>query len=67
MHLSAIKAYYPDYAALVGRHVVFVANLAPRSIMGQLSQGMLLTVENGEGVVSLLFSSSALGDGARVI
>ncbi len=50
--LSGIaKAYAPE--ALVGKEVVVVVNLEPRSMMGFESQGMVLAAhgENGEPVV----------------
>ncbi|MBX2808068.1 MAG: hypothetical protein KTR20_05495 [Cellvibrionaceae bacterium] len=65
--LSGIKKYYPDYHSLCGHYVTYVENLAPRKIMGHLSEGMLLTVENTQGDVALLLSPPALGDNAAVI
>ncbi|MGI9012896.1 MAG: methionine--tRNA ligase subunit beta [Phycisphaerales bacterium] len=38
---AGIKAWY-DPAALVGRQVIIVANLEPRKIRGELSEGMIL-------------------------
>ena len=39
---SGIRQAYPDPAALVGREVVFVANLAPRKMSVGVSEGMIL-------------------------
>ena len=39
---SGIRGAYPDPAALVGREVVFVANLAPRKMSVGVSEGMIL-------------------------
>lgn len=39
---AGIKQYYPDLAALVGQQIVVVANLAPRTIRGEVSNGMLM-------------------------
>ncbi len=39
--LAGIRSHY-DPAALVGRQIVVVANLAPRAMRGLESQGMLL-------------------------
>jgi methionine--tRNA ligase beta chain len=39
---AGIRAYYGDPAELVGRQVIVVANLAPRKIRGEESNGMLL-------------------------
>ncbi len=39
---SGIRGTYPDPAALVGRDVLFVANLAPRKMSVGVSEGMVL-------------------------
>ena len=39
---SGIRGTYPDPAALVGRDVLFVANLAPRKMSVGVSEGMIL-------------------------
>ena len=39
---SGIRGAYPDPAALVGKEVVFVANLAPRKMSVGVSEGMIL-------------------------
>lgn len=48
---AGVKAYYsPD--DLIGKQVVIVANLAPRTIRGEESRGMMLAASNapkGEG------------------
>jgi methionyl-tRNA synthetase len=40
--VAGIAQAYPDPAALVGKRIVVVANLAPRALRGITSQGMLL-------------------------
>lgn len=45
------KQYSPD--ELVGRHIVIVANLEPRMLVGVESQGMLLAADDDEGPVLL--------------
>jgi methionine--tRNA ligase beta chain len=45
------KAYTPE--ALIGQEAVFVANLAPRMIMGLESQGMILAAGDDQGPVIL--------------
>jgi methionyl-tRNA synthetase len=40
--VAGIALAYPDPAALVGKRIVVVANLAPRALRGITSQGMLL-------------------------
>ena len=57
----------PWYAAeeLVGRKIVIVANLAPATLRGVESNGMLLAAESGE-VVSLLTPDKDLPAGAGI-
>jgi len=43
------KAYSPE--ELIGREIVVVNNLEPRSLMSLESQGMLLAANNGEPVL----------------
>lgn len=45
---AGVRAWY-DPASLVGRHVVIVANLQPRKIRGEMSEGMVLAANEGEG------------------
>jgi methionyl-tRNA synthetase len=47
---AGIKQYY-DPASLVGRQIILVANLAPRVIRGETSNGMLLAASAREGEV----------------
>jgi methionyl-tRNA synthetase len=42
---AGIRQWY-DPATLVGRQVVIVANLAPRTIRGEVSQGMILAASD---------------------
>ena len=55
---AGIKAWY-DPASLVGRQVVIVANLAPRKLRGETSEGMILAAtsrddDGAEDVVLLV-------------
>ena len=50
--LSGIAKYYQP-EELIGRDVLFIANLAPRIIMGIESQGMILSAENYDGDLSV--------------
>jgi methionyl-tRNA synthetase len=56
--------YAPD--ELLGRLVVVVANLEPRTIRGIESQGMLLAADDGAGKVALLTVIDEISDGATV-
>src|SRR5690606_41348608 len=44
---------------LVGKHVVVVANLAPRKMMGMESQGMLLMAEDRDGRLTPVLATDA--------
>ncbi|APT18258.1 methionyl-tRNA synthetase [Amylolactobacillus amylotrophicus DSM 20534] len=48
--LSGMQQYYPAEQELVGQKIVAITNLKPRKMLGQLSQGMLLSSEMGETV-----------------
>ena len=58
---SGIKAAYPEPEKLVGRKVVFIANLAPRKMRFGLSEGMILSAGSGGGELFLL----DVDDGAK--
>jgi methionyl-tRNA synthetase len=51
---SGIRASYGEPEALVGRHVVFIANLAPRKMRFGMSEGMILSAGFDGGALSLL-------------
>ncbi|MEK7519957.1 MAG: methionine--tRNA ligase subunit beta [Patescibacteria group bacterium] len=55
--------YTPE--ELVGKEIVIVANLAPRTLMGLESQGMLLAASGDAGPV-LLVPENPVGPGAEV-
>lgn len=44
---AGIRKFYGDPAALVGRQIIVVANLAPRMLKGEVSNGMLLAASVG--------------------
>jgi len=45
------KTYEPE--ALIGRELLFIANLEPRTIMGLESQGMVLAASDEQGPIVL--------------
>jgi methionyl-tRNA synthetase len=51
---SGIRAAYQDPAKLIGRHVVFIANLAPRKMRFGVSEGMILSAGSGGDQLFLL-------------
>lgn len=63
--LSGIAQWYPEPAQLVGKKVLIVANLKPRKMRGELSQGMLLSAEHA-GEVKLVIVPDELVNGSGV-
>ncbi|KIS04146.1 methionine--tRNA ligase [Paucilactobacillus wasatchensis] len=63
--LSGVAQWYPEPDQLVGKKVLIVANLKPRKMRGELSQGMLLSAEH-EGKVELVIVPDALVNGSGV-
>jgi len=57
---SGIRAGYPDPGALVGRKVVFIANLAPRKMRFGLSEGMILSAGGDDGLFLLDVDAGAV-------
>jgi methionyl-tRNA synthetase len=47
--LSAIRTWYPEPEKLIGKMMLFVVNLAPRTIRGLESNGMLMAVDGVDG------------------
>ncbi len=64
--LSGIAAYYPDPQVLVGKQVLFVANFAARKMMGEESQGMILSAVNFDGTLSVTTTSADVKPGCQV-
>jgi methionyl-tRNA synthetase len=62
---AGIKAAY-DPAALVGRHVIVVANLAPRKMRFGVSEGMVLAAGPGGEDIFLLSPDDGAKPGMRV-
>jgi methionyl-tRNA synthetase len=46
--VSGIREYYPEYETLVGKTLLYIINLEPRTIRGVESQGMLMAVGDDE-------------------
>ncbi len=63
---AGIKAWYPP-ESLVGKQVVVVANLAPRPLRGEISQGMLLAAtDSATGDVIILSPEKPVAAGSGV-
>jgi len=65
MVFAGIKAAY-DPGSLVGRHVVVVANLAPRKMRFGVSEGMVLAAGPGGEDIFLLSPDDGAAPGMRV-
>jgi methionyl-tRNA synthetase len=63
--VSGIAKHY-DAAAIIGKKVVVLMNLAPRKIRGVESHGMLLMAENSEGELSALISDRDFDFGVTI-
>jgi methionyl-tRNA synthetase len=64
--VAGIRGHY-EPAALVGKQIIVVANLAPRMMRGVESQGMLLAATSpDQSQVILLTTERPIATGARV-
>lgn len=63
--VAGIKGFY-EPEALVGRQLVVVANLAPATLRGERSEGMVLAAVVGEGEPVLLSVDKQVPNGAKV-
>ena len=63
--LSGIREYFEDPQSLVGKQCPFVTNLAPRTIRGFESNGMILAA-NTEEAFSLFHPSVPLKNGTKI-
>lgn len=63
--LSGIAEHFSP-EEMIGRQVTFIANLAPRKMMGVESNGMILMAEDKDGSLSLLQPHKEVWSGATV-
>lgn len=64
--VSGIAKFY-DPEALIGKDVCFIANLAPRKLMGIESQGMILSAEDFGGSLSVTTIEHPVKPGSQVM
>ena len=62
---AGLKEYY-QASEMVGKSVVFVANLKPRKLRGIISEGMMLAADDDNGVVRLLTIDGDISTGSLV-
>ena len=64
--LAGIKLEREKPEMLIGRQALFVVNLEPRKMAGEVSEGMLFDIGSGDGLVPALAEPEwPLPDGAR--
>ncbi len=65
--LTGIKKERADPGALAGRQALFVVNLEPRKMAGEISEGMLVDLGYADGLVPapLAVPESPVPDGTR--
>ena len=65
--LAGLKTERPDLQVLVGLQTLFVVNLEPRRMAGELSEGMLFDMGYADGLVPVLaLPESPVPDGTRL-
>jgi len=52
--ISGMKKERADVGEIVGRQALFVVNLTPRKIMGELSEGMIFDIGYADGILPVL-------------
>ena len=64
--LAGLKKERADPGELVGRQALFVVNLEPKRMAGELSEGMLFDIGYADGIVPVLACpEAAVPNGAR--
>ncbi|NJD67630.1 MAG: methionine--tRNA ligase [Candidatus Methylomirabilota bacterium] len=63
--VAGLKAHYPP-ESWTGKRIILVANLKPTSLMGIVSQGMVLAAEDDTGRIVLLTSETPVTSGAKI-
>ena len=62
---AGLRAHYQP-EQLVGKQIVVVANLAPRTMRGEVSQGMLLAASDASGKVIVIGPGDQVAAGSKV-
>ena len=63
---SGIAQFYENPAELIGRRILFVANFAPRKMMGIESQGMILSAVDSDESLSVVTTTKDVKPGSQV-
>ena len=62
---AGLRAHYQP-EQLIGKQIIVVANLAPRQMRGEVSQGMLLAATDASGRVIFICPSEPAAAGSKV-
>ena len=66
--LAGMKQERADPKEIEGRQALFVVNLPPRKMMGQISEGMLFDIGYADGLTPVLaVAEKQIPDGARAV
>jgi methionyl-tRNA synthetase len=64
---AGLRLHYPNPEELVGKQIVVVANLAPRQMRGEISNGMLIAATDpGTGKVIIITPGGSTAPGSKV-
>ena len=64
---AGLRLHYPDPQELVGKQIIVVANLAPRQMRGEISNGMLLAATDpATGRVIVVSPGDSVTAGSKV-
>ncbi|HPS21750.1 MAG TPA: methionine--tRNA ligase [Candidatus Paceibacterota bacterium] len=64
--VSGIHEYYPDPSILIGKQVLYIVNLEPRTIKGVESNGMLMAVDGKDDKPVFLTPEFSVNAGVRI-
>ncbi len=64
--ISGIHEFYPDFQKLIGKQVLYIVNLEPRTIKGYESNGMLMAVDGKDGAPVFLVPEIEVNTGTKV-
>ena len=62
--VAGIKEHY-TIEELVGKRMIFLANLEPRELRGEISNGMILAADNDK-IVAILTPDKEIPNGSRI-
>lgn len=64
--VSGIHEFFPDFESLIGKNVLYILNLEPRTIKGVESQGMLMACDGIDGKPVFLIPDTEVPIGSRI-